>query len=172
MDSNTLSQAAAETRLLVLDVDGVLTDGRLYYDGNGGETKSFHVRDGYGLKALQRTGIQIAVISGRRSKAVETRMAELDIELVFLGIQDKLKVFRSLVKKLGITVKNTACVGDDVPDLEILREAGLSVAVADAHPEVIANTDWQTENKGGHGAVREVCDLLIAARARQEGLSS
>lgn len=167
MDRNTLSQAAAEIRLLVLDVDGVLTDGRLYYDGNGGETKSFHVRDGYGLKALQRAGMQIAIISGRHSKAVETRMAELGIELVFLGIKDKLKILRNLIEKLGIEAKNTACVGDDVPDLEILDEAGLSIAVADAHSEVIANADWQTEMKGGHGAVREVCDLLISARIPQ-----
>jgi len=163
--SPSLIQRAARIGLLILDVDGVLTDGRICYDGHGDEIKAFHVRDGYGLKMLQQAGIRIALISGRPSRAVERRAAELGIEHVLLGRRDKLEAFRSLLRTLGVTPDTVACIGDDVPDLPILNEVGLSVAVADAHPEVAAGAYWQTTLDGGRGAVREVCDLLVTARA-------
>ena len=158
---------AAGIRLLVLDVDGVLTDGRLHYDADGREAKSFHVRDGYGMKQVMRAGIAIAVISGRNSAATAARMAELGVPHVLLGHEDKATVFRQLLGRLGIQPGDTACVGDDLPDLPLIEMAGLGIAVADAHPPVRAAARWVTAQPGGHGAVREVCDLLTAARAGQ-----
>jgi 3-deoxy-D-manno-octulosonate 8-phosphate phosphatase (KDO 8-P phosphatase) len=150
--------------LLVLDVDGVLTDGRLHFDSKGQEGKVFHVRDGYGIRKLLEAGFTVAVISGRKSTAVKKRMAELGIEHVYLGVSDKLTVFNGLLQKLGITAAAAACVGDDTPDLECLQAAGLAIAVADAHHDLDAVADWHTHLGGGQGAVREVCDLLLAAR--------
>lgn len=155
---------AARIQLLVLDVDGVLTDGRLYYDAQGREQKVFHVRDGYGIKRVREAGIDVAVISGRSSLATETRLAELNITHVTLGCDDKKSAIRELTKTLGHGRGAVACVGDDVPDIPMLEEAGLAIAVADACSEVAAMADWQTTRPGGHGAVREVCDRLIAAR--------
>lgn len=161
-----LLKRAARTRLLVLDVDGVLTDGRLYYDNHGNETKAFHVRDGFGIKSVMRHGCKVAIISGRRSVAVETRLRELGIEHAVLGNEDKLPALQSLAAQLGIDdLKTVACVGDDSPDLPILAAVGFAAAPADAHPEVAASVHWQTRAEGGHGAVREVCDLLLQAWA-------
>ncbi len=160
----TAPEQAAGIRLLVLDVDGVMTDGSLYYDADGREAKVFNVRDGHGIKAVAAAGIEVAVISGRRSKSVETRTAELNIRYVSLGQNDKLKALQEIVEQLGVPMEAVACVGDDVPDLPIMQAAGLGVAVADAHPDVLAQADWRTQLNGGKGAVREVCDLLIAAR--------
>ena len=161
-----LLKRAARTRLLVLDVDGVLTDGRLYYDNHGNETKAFHVRDGYGIKAVMRHGCEVAVISGRRSRAVETRLAELGIRHAVLGQDDKLPALQKLARELGIEdLRAVACMGDDSPDLPILAAAGFAVAPADAHREVAARVHWQTTARGGRGAVRELCDLLALAWA-------
>jgi 3-deoxy-D-manno-octulosonate 8-phosphate phosphatase (KDO 8-P phosphatase) len=151
-------------RLLVLDVDGVLTDGRLHYDADGHEAKVFHVRDGHGIKQVAATGIAVAVISGRSCRAVETRMAELDIKYVRLGQDDKLSALREITDELAIPMDAVACVGDDIPDLPIMNAAGLGIAVADAHPTVRDGADWCTSLNGGRGAVREVCDLLTASR--------
>lgn len=148
-------------KLLVLDVDGVLTDGRLYFDAEGREQKVFHVRDGYGIKALQDSGVAVAVISGRSSVAVEVRVAELGIEHVLLGQDNKVRALDQIADKLGVPMSAVACVGDDTPDIEIMSSAGLGIAVADAHPDVIAAADWTTKLGGGAGAVREVCDLLM-----------
>jgi len=157
----------AAIRLLVLDVDGVMTDGRLHYDAQGREAKVFHVHDGHGIKQVMRTGIEVAVISGRHSKAVETRMTELGIEHVRLGQENKREAFGEITAQLGIAAEFVACVGDDEPDLPIMQAAGLGVAVADAQPVVRERADWCTTRGGGRGAVREVCDLLIAARGKQ-----
>lgn len=158
---------AARVAVLVLDVDGVLTDGRLYYSDTGGESKAFHVRDGYGLKAVQREGIQVAVISGRRSAAVERRLDELGIRLRALGRDDKLAALDELLAGSELAdYGRVACVGDDVPDLAIMQVACVAIAVADAHPAVLAAAHARTALPGGHGAVREVCDLLVAARQR------
>jgi 3-deoxy-D-manno-octulosonate 8-phosphate phosphatase (KDO 8-P phosphatase) len=164
VDDSQLRALAARTRLLVLDVDGVLTDGRLYYDGHGNELKAFHVRDGYGIKAVLAHGCAVAVISGRRSAAVETRLKELGIQHAVLGRDDKLPALEGVARDVGIDDFSTvACVGDDAPDLAIMTRVGFAVAPADAHPEVAAMAHWQTSAKGGRGAVREVCDLLVRA---------
>lgn len=162
----SIKSRAAKVRLLVLDVDGVLTDGRLYFDAQGREQKVFHVRDGYGIKALQRSGIPVAVISGRQSRAVETRLAELSIRHALLGQEDKARALNELVDQLGLPLQTLACVGDDTPDLAILRMVGLSIAVADAHPQVCDAAHWVTKLGGGAGAVREVCDLLLDVASR------
>ncbi len=150
-------------RLLVLDVDGVLTDGRLYYGPRGELIKSFHVRDGHGIKALRTAGIEIAVISGRRSAAVVRRCRELGIRHVIQGVDDKLAAFAKLASRLKLEPMQCACIGDDVPDVPLLRAVGLSYAVADAHPAAKKAARYATSLGGGSGAVREVCDQLISA---------
>jgi 3-deoxy-D-manno-octulosonate 8-phosphate phosphatase (KDO 8-P phosphatase) len=151
-------------RLLVLDVDGVLTDGRLRYGPYGERDKVFHVRDGHGIKALRAAGIEVGVISGRRSAAVQRRCRELGIEHLLQGVQDKGAAFSSLIARLGVAAPECACVGDDVPDLPLMRQVGLAVAVADAHVSALAAAHRRTRAAGGCGAVREVCDWLLAAR--------
>jgi 3-deoxy-D-manno-octulosonate 8-phosphate phosphatase (KDO 8-P phosphatase) len=156
----------AAIRLLVLDVDGVMTDGRLHYDASGESGKSFHVRDGYGIKALLAAGIDVAVISGRESPAVSRRCKELGIRHLHQGIADKAPVLAQLLATLDIPPRQCACVGDDRPDMPLMAQAGLAVAVADAHPEALAIAHRRTRLPGGAGAVREVCDWLLAARRR------
>jgi 3-deoxy-D-manno-octulosonate 8-phosphate phosphatase (KDO 8-P phosphatase) len=152
--------------LLVLDVDGVLTDGRLYFGARGEALKVFDVRDGYGLVAVQRAGITVAVISGRRSGAVHARCRELGIRYVYQGVADKLAVFERLRSRLKLTRGACACVGDDLPDVPLMKAVGLSFAVADAHATARRAARRVTRRGGGRGAVREVCDLLLTARAR------
>jgi 3-deoxy-D-manno-octulosonate 8-phosphate phosphatase (KDO 8-P phosphatase) len=157
-------ERARRIRLLVLDVDGVLTDGRLYISAAGEELKVFHVRDGSGLVAAQRAGIAVAIISGRDSAAVIRRAAELGIRHVRQGVSDKGVELDRLLTELGVAAEDAACVGDDTPDLPLLRRAGLAVAVADAHPTLREAAHWTTHCRGGQGAVREVCDLLLSTR--------
>jgi len=154
-------------RLLVLDVDGVLTDGRLYFGPRGEALKVFDVRDGLGIVQLQRSGTTVALISGRRSPMVVIRCRELGVRHVHQGVADKLGVFARLCARLRITPADCACVGDDLPDLPLMRAAALSFAVADAHREVRRAADVVTRLPGGGGAVREVCDHLLALRARR-----
>jgi 3-deoxy-D-manno-octulosonate 8-phosphate phosphatase (KDO 8-P phosphatase) len=156
---------ARRIRLLVLDVDGVLTDGRLYLSASGEELKVFHVRDGSGLVAVQRAGVDVAIVSGRDSAAVTRRAAELGIRHVRQGVGDKGAELERLLAELGVPAGETACVGDDTPDLPMLRRAGLAIAVADAHPALLGSAHWITPSRGGRGAVREACDLLLSARA-------
>jgi 3-deoxy-D-manno-octulosonate 8-phosphate phosphatase (KDO 8-P phosphatase) len=156
---------ARRVRLLVLDVDGVMTDGRLHITAHGEDTKVFHVRDGSGLVALQRAGVSVAIISGRESAAVTRRAAELGITHVRQGILDKGAVLDALLAQLGLSNDALGCVGDDTPDLPMLQRAALAVVVADAHPVARAAAHWVTPSPGGRGAVRDVCDLLLAARA-------
>jgi 3-deoxy-D-manno-octulosonate 8-phosphate phosphatase (KDO 8-P phosphatase) len=158
-------ERARRIRLLVLDVDGVLTDGRLYLSAAGEELKVFHVRDGVGLVAVQRAGVTVAIISGRNSAAVTRRAGELGIRHVRQGVSDKAVELQSLLGELGVSAAQTACVGDDTPDLPLLKAAGLAVAVADAHPALRPVAHWVTASPGGRGAVREVCDLLLSAAA-------
>ena len=164
VDMDQVQALAADIRLLVLDVDGVLTDGSLHFDAKGKECKVFHARDGFGIRRVLESGIEVAIISGRKSVPVEKRAAELGITHVFLGIKDKPSVLRELTSKLKIELSAVASVGDDVPDKGCMELAGLAVAVADAHPDLDAVADWHTHLGGGHGAVREVCDLLLTAR--------
>ncbi len=159
-------RSAALVRLLVLDVDGVLTDGRLYYGARGETLKVFHVRDGLGLKRLAAGGVTVAVISGRRSGMTGRRCRELGIRHVFQGVDDKLAVFHRLRNRMGLAPGACACVGDDVPDVPLMREVGLAFAVADAHPEARGAAHVVTSLPGGQGAVREVCDYLLEARGR------
>lgn len=161
---NAPLEQAANVRLLALDVDGVLTDGRLHFDADGRESKVFHVRDGHGIKEVLRAGIAVAVISGRRSHAVETRMDELGVHYVRQGVNDKLGALHDIANELQIPLAAVACVGDDTLDLPIMAAVGLAIAVADAHPAVCTAAGWCTELPGGRGAVREVCDLLLAAQ--------
>jgi len=158
-------ESAASIRLLVLDVDGVLTDGRLWFGPEGELLKVFHVRDGAGIKALQAAGVTVAVISGRHSAALERRAVELGIRHLRQGADSKAAAFRELAAELGVSPAATACVVDDTPDLPLMALVALPIAVADAHPDVIAAARHVTRARGGHGAVREVCDLLVEARA-------
>jgi 3-deoxy-D-manno-octulosonate 8-phosphate phosphatase (KDO 8-P phosphatase) len=161
---------AAAVRLAVFDVDGVLTDGGLYFDEAGRENKVFHSRDGHGMKMLQRGGVELAVISGRRTEAVTYRMAGLGVAHVYQGYQDKLPAFEELLGKLKLSSEQVAYVGDDVVDLPILLRVGLAVAVQDAHPLVVRHAHWQTPTRGGRGAVREVCELILAAQGKLEAM--
>jgi 3-deoxy-D-manno-octulosonate 8-phosphate phosphatase (KDO 8-P phosphatase) len=153
-------------RLAVFDVDGVFTDGRLYYGADGENLKVFHVHDGQGVKRLLRAGVAVAVISGRDSPAVARRTRDLGVEHVFQGDEDKQPIFERLLAKLGIAAEEAACVGDDLPDLPLLRAAGLAVAVPNALAAVRAEAHLVTSATGGCGAVREVCDLILDARNR------
>lgn len=158
-------------RLLLLDVDGVMTDGRIIYDDRGTETKAFDVKDGHGLKLLQRAGIRVGIITGRQSAVVERRAAELGIELVYQGAKDKMLPFLEILHKTGLTAEQVAYVGDDLPDLPILRRVGFAATVADAIEEIKPHVHYVTERRGGRGAVREICDLLLKETGRWAGVS-
>jgi len=148
-------------KLLILDVDGVLTDGRLFFDDQGREYKCFHARDGHGIKLLRQTGVDVAVISGRKSNSVALRMQSLGVEQVYQGHENKRAAFAEILQNLNLSSVQVAHVGDDVLDLPIMVQAGFAVAVADAHFAVKQRADWCTQTPGGLGAVREVCDLIM-----------
>ena len=155
----------ADTAIVAFDVDGVFTDGRFYLSDDGVETKAFHTQDGFGIRRLLDAGIAVAIISGRRSGAVEKRMAELGVEHVFLGCKDKPAALDGLVEQLGASLEQCVFVGDDVPDLPLLKRVGFPIAVANAVREVREHCHYPTRAAGGHGAVREVCELVLAATA-------
>ncbi len=155
-------------RLVVFDVDGVLTDGRIYLTADGEEMKVFHARDGLGIRMLRRAGIEVAVISGRQSEVVNRRMSALDVGHVFQGRDDKLPMFRELLEQLGVDAEAAVYVGDDVIDLPVMAAAGVAVAVADAHPAVRRAADWITMAAGGCGAGREICDAILEAGGQLE----
>ncbi len=159
----TALPAAGMIRLAIFDVDGVLTDGRLYLLPDGQEMKVFHASDGLGLKRLLAAGIEVALISGRDSAVVAERAAALGIKHVYQGHEDKLPVFEELLVATGTTSAQTAYAGDDLPDLPVIRAAGLGIAVANAPDEVQAAANLVTQRRGGEGAVREICELLLAA---------
>ena len=148
-------------KLLLLDVDGVMTDGRIIYLNDGGEAKAFDVKDGHGLKLIQRAGIKVGIITGRQSDIVARRAAELGIELVYQGAKDKMQPFMEILEKLGLKASEVAYVGDDLVDLPVMRLVGFSVTVADASDDIKPYVDLVTSRPGGRGAVREVCDLLL-----------
>lgn len=157
-------EKAKRLKLLILDVDGVLTDGKLFFDNQGQEYKAFHARDGHGIKLLRQSGVEVAVISGRKSASVALRMKNLGIELVYQGHEDKRAAFQEIINKLGIKHEQAAHVGDDVLDLPIMVRVGLAIAVNDANFAVKERADWCTSLNGGQGAVREVCDLIMQAQ--------
>ncbi len=155
---------AQGVRLVIFDVDGVLTDGSLYLGDDGQEYKAFNSRDGHGMKMLQYSGVEIGIITGRTSEVVRIRMESLGIEHVYQGKQEKLPAYRQLVDKLGLRDDQVAYVGDDVVDLPIMRRVGLAVAVNDAHPLVLQHAHWQTPHAGGRGAGRDVCEMIMEAQ--------
>ncbi len=157
-------EKAKKLKLLILDVDGVLTDGRLFFDDQGKEYKCFHARDGHGIKLLRQTGVEVAVISGRQSNSVALRMKSLGVETVYQGHENKIAAFNEIVKKMSIEPEQIAHVGDDLLDLPIMTRVGLSIAVNDANHFVKENADWCTQTQGGLGAVREVCDFIMQAQ--------
>lgn len=150
--------------LLVLDVDGVLTDGRLYFSARGEALKAFHVRDGHGIKLLLKSGVAVAAVSGRRSSAVTARMRELEVRSVIQGCADKVDAVIGLAERLDIDPLACACIVDDTGDMPLMAAVGFAAAVADAHPLVLAAAHWVSAAPGGHGAVRELCDALLRAR--------
>lgn len=164
---------AAQTQLIIFDVDGVLTDGSLYYDNNGQEYKAFNAKDGHGMRLLQHGGdVQIALLTGRKSQLLLHRAENLQLsnDLIYQGYRNKRPAFEDLVTKTGIDPKNIAFVGDDVVDLPIMTRVGFAIAVQDAHPFVKKHADWVTEKPGGRGAVREICELLLESRGKLESI--
>jgi 3-deoxy-D-manno-octulosonate 8-phosphate phosphatase (KDO 8-P phosphatase) len=155
---------ASRIRLLVLDVDGVLTDGALSYSASGEETKRFHVHDGFALVAALKAGLQVAVLSGRASAAVTRRMAELGVVEVHQGVADKVSVLDSLRDRLGLAEREVAVMGDDLPDLAAMHRAGMALAPANAVAEVKRAAHWIARRRGGDGAVREAVEMLLKAR--------
>ncbi len=168
--SSKLKERAENIKLLILDVDGVLTDGSIILDNEGNEFKAFHVRDGHGIKMLIRAGIHVAIITGRQSKVVERRARELGIEDVFQRCHDKRAAFSRLIEKYSLKDKEVAYMGDDVVDLSLLKKSGLSAAVADAHDDAKGAAAMITKLRGGRGAAREVCELILKAKGLWKGL--
>lgn len=165
-----MNEISAENReklkhieLLLLDVDGVLTNGQIVYGDSGMETKAFNVRDGQGIRLLANAGIKVGIVTGRSSEALDRRCRELGIEPVCDGVRDKAAVLEDIVGKTKTAVKKIAFVGDDLPDLKLMAKVGLSIAVADAHDELLKSADIVTRKKGGCGAVREVCEMILKA---------
>lgn len=157
-------EKARRIRLLIFDVDGVLTDGSLFIGDDGQEYKAFNSRDGHGIKMLMGYGIEVAIITGRTSNVVEHRVKNLGITHVYQGQQDKLQAYRDLSEKLGIAHEEIAYVGDDVVDLPVMRRVGIAIAVQDAHALVRKHSHWQTPSPGGRGAARDVCEMLMEAK--------
>lgn len=162
----SLRERAARVKLLALDVDGVLTDGRLFYGPDGEALKVFDVKDGLGLRLLREEGIDVAVISAKRSAMLERRLSDLKIPDACLGREDKCRALDEVCARVGATLDEVCFVGDDAFDLPVLRVVGLSAAPSDAHPMVTSEVAWVLEARGGRGAVREVCDALLDARGR------
>ena len=159
-------------KLLILDVDGVLTDGRIIIDDLGNETKNFDVRDGHGLKLLMRYGIDVVLLTGRKSKVVEHRAEELGINEVYQGTKNKVEVLEGILRKRDTGSDNIAYIGDDIVDVPVFRKVGFSVAVADAMVYVKKAADYITEENGGRGAVREICEIILQVQGKWEEIAS
>ncbi|GAB6196522.1 KdsC family phosphatase [Lysobacter xanthus] len=158
-----LRSRARRVRLACFDVDGTLTDGRLIYSADGGEAKAFHVHDGQGLVLLRRAGLEVAFVTARTSPVVERRAAELGVR-AWCGVGDKLDCVRGLADTLGLDLGEVAFMGDDLPDLSVMRAVGLSACPADAHAWIARDAHWQSRQPAGHGAAREFCDMLLEAQ--------
>lgn len=165
---NELIEKAQKIQCLICDVDGVMTDGQLYLDNHGNELKSFNAQDGVGLKLLMAAGIKVAVITTSRNPVIDTRMRQLGISLFFKGQVDKRQAFESLKAELNIPLEAFAYIGDDLPDLPIIQQVGLGVAVNNAVRQVKEFAVWVTQQSGGRGAVRELCDLILSAQQLQD----
>ncbi len=158
------AEAVKPLRLLLLDVDGVLTDGRLLLTDSGEEIKAFHSRDGHGIKMLIASGVRVGIVTGRSSRVVQRRAQDLGISLLVQGCQDKRAAVLSILAEQGLAPREAAFMGDDVIDLPAMESAGFAVAPADAHPLVRARADWITEHGGGFGAVRDLCELVMSVQ--------
>ena len=167
-----MKEKLSNIKLLILDVDGVMTDGRIIFDSNGIESKFFNVKDGHGIKMLQRAGIQVAIISGRKSKVVELRAKELGIDIVYQGALDKLGPYLEVLEKTGLDDSHVAFMGDDVIDLPVLRRVSFAAAPADAVDEVQSIVHFTARNRGGWGAVRELCDLILKGIDKWDEITS
>ena len=164
----SIVEIAKQIKLLICDVDGVFSDGLVYMGNNGEELKTFHTRDGYGVKSLMNAGIEIAIITGRKSQIVTNRMSALGITLIYQGQDDKVKAYQDICEKLNIAPQYTGYIGDDLIDWPVMEKVALKVCVADGHPLLRQKANYVTQINGGHGAVREVCDLILQARGELE----
>jgi 3-deoxy-D-manno-octulosonate 8-phosphate phosphatase (KDO 8-P phosphatase) len=151
-------------------VDGVLTDGRIVYDERGAEIKAFNVKDGLGIRLLMASGVAVGIVTGRRSKALLHRCENLGIERIYDGVTDKAATLAAILSDTGLTPDAVAFIGDDLPDLSILKRVGVAIAVADAHERIIAAADWVTAAPGGRGAVRQVCERLLTVQGKWQGV--
>ena len=159
---------AKHTKLVIFDIDGVLTDSTLFYDNNGEEYKAFNSKDGHGIRMLEKAGIEVAIITGRQSELVNYRAANLNLNpnLIYQGYSDKRVAFKDLLEKTGLSPQQIAYVGDDVIDLPVMTKVGLPIAVQDAHWFVLKHADWVSQRKGGQGAVREICEMILEAQGK------
>jgi 3-deoxy-D-manno-octulosonate 8-phosphate phosphatase (KDO 8-P phosphatase) len=164
--SDDLLNRASNIKLLICDVDGVFSDGRIYLANDGAELKAFHTRDGYGIKALRHAGVEVAVITGRTSAIVEQRMRSLTVPYIFQGQENKQAAFAQLQQQLGLSTTQIAYIGDDLSDWQVMQHCGLAVAVKDAHPYLCQRADYVTSLPGGFGAVRELTDLLLISQQK------
>lgn len=164
MKDKALMEKLKRLQLLLLDVDGVLTDGSIFYNDDGREIKVFNARDGFGIKLVIQAGITVGIVTGRSSEALRHRCENLGIQYLYDGVKDKAGMLDKIAIQTGIDAEHAAFVGDDLPDLPLMRRTGLSIAVADAHEIVRQKADWTTRAPGGSGAVREVCEALLKAK--------
>ncbi len=161
---DTITKLAQNIKLVIFDIDGVLTDGTLFFDNQGEEYKAFNSKDGHGIRMLMECGLQAAVITGRKSQLVAHRMHDLGVEILFQGYRDKRPAFDELLKNTGLDASQIAYIGDDVVDLPVMQRAGMAIAVQDAHPFVIQHADYVTERGGGKGAAREAIEFILQAQ--------
>lgn len=169
---NNIREKLNKIKILILDVDGIMTDGRIIMDHDGREIKNFNVRDGHGIKVLQRFGINVAILTGRQSKVVEHRAKDLEIKDVYQKVYNKKEVFEKILKKHKLMAENAAYMGDDIVDIPVLNRVGFSASVADALEIVKKSVDYVTKNKGGHGAVREICEMILQAQNKWEEVAA
>lgn len=168
--SEAIYQKAAKIKLFAMDVDGILSDGQIIYDANGVETKAFFVQDGLGLQLLRQAGVTLAIITGRTSPMVERRAKELGVAHLIQGRDDKFVALQTLADKLGLSLSECAYMGDDLPDLKAVREAGFGVSVPNGCVQTQAVADFVTTKTGGRGAVREICELILQAQGKFDDL--
>ncbi|MBA6264032.1 3-deoxy-manno-octulosonate-8-phosphatase KdsC [Colwellia sp. Bg11-12] len=156
--------AMKKIKLLICDIDGVFSDGRIYLGNHGEELKAFHTKDGYGVKALGASGVDVAVITGRTSNIVATRMSALNVKYIVQGEENKLPALKKMAQQLNLALDEIAYIGDDMPDYECIDYVGFGIAVQDAHPRILSIANYTTFNRGGFGAVREICDLIMLSQ--------
>lgn len=168
--SNTVREKAKQIKLVIFDVDGVLTDGSLFFGDDGSEYKAFNSLDGHGIKMLQQSGVDIAIITGRVSQVVKHRMRDLNVTHLYQGCSDKLPVYQELLEKVNLKASQVAYMGDDVIDLPVMTKVGFSAAVDNAHQFVKQHSDWTSSYIGGHGAARELCELIMDAQGNLDSV--